>query len=159
MPHIHELYDFVVSIFVVCRGKVLLIHHKKYNEWLPIGGHIELNEDPEQALFREIQEECGLKVKILATKPAVAHPGVKPLLTPSYVDAHDIGQNHKHVAFVYFGVSSSDRVVLHTREHSQFGWFDEKGLKDKTLNLTRSILFYSREALKAARHVHKSRRA
>ncbi|NCN99467.1 hypothetical protein GW923_04800 [Candidatus Pacearchaeota archaeon] len=27
--------------------QLLLIHHKKLNEWLPIGGHIEKNESPD----------------------------------------------------------------------------------------------------------------
>ena len=90
MPHIHKLYDFVVTVFIVNRGRVLLIDHKKYDEWLPIGGHIELDEDPEMALIREIQEECGLKVRLLAGKPDIAHPGVKPIPTPSFVDVHRI---------------------------------------------------------------------
>ena len=28
MPHIHEKIDFTVAIFVVHRGKVLVIHHR-----------------------------------------------------------------------------------------------------------------------------------
>ena len=47
MPHIHEKIDFTVSLFIVQDGKVLVIHHKKLGQWLPIGGHIELDEDPE----------------------------------------------------------------------------------------------------------------
>lgn len=158
MPHIHELYDFVVSIFIIHKKKVLLIYHKKYSEWLPIGGHIELNEDPEEALFREIQEESGLKVKILSSRPPVGHAGVKPILTPSYVDAHKISDMHKHVAFVYFATSSSDRVILHTREHAEFGWFSAKELTSKKLKLTKSILFYCREALKAAQNAQTKHR-
>ena len=150
MPHIHELYDFVVSVFIVHRGRVLLIDHKKYDEWLPIGGHIELHEDPEQALFREIREECGLKVRILADKPDVAHAGVKPILTPSYVDAHRIRGVHRHIAFIYFAVARNDKVRLHEREHREYRWVSEKELSSKKLKLTRSILFYSRRALKAA---------
>ena len=60
MPHIHEKIDFTVSLFIVEGERVLLVHHKKLNCWLPIGGHIELEEDPEQAAYREAKEECGL---------------------------------------------------------------------------------------------------
>lgn len=60
MPHIHERYDFVVNAFIVFNNKVLLVHHPKYDKWLPMGGHVELDEDPEEALFREIEEETGL---------------------------------------------------------------------------------------------------
>ncbi len=151
MPHIHKLYDFVVSVFIVHKDKVLLIYHKKYNEWLPIGGHIELDEDPEQALYREIREESGLKVKILSTAPKINHKGVKPIPAPDFVDVHTIGGHHKHIAFIYFGVSATSRVKLHTREHREFRWLSEKGLLDPGLNLIRSIYFYSLEALKRAR--------
>ncbi len=52
MAHIHEKIDFTVAIFVVHHGKILLIHHRKLDKWLPLGGHIELDEDPEQAALR-----------------------------------------------------------------------------------------------------------
>ncbi len=137
----------MVSVFIVYQKKVLLIYHKSYNEWLPIGGHIELNEDPEEALYREIQEECGLKVKILSKAPPIAHRHVKPIPTPDYVDAHRISASHKHVAFVYFGTSKSDQVKLHTREHREFAWVSKKELKNPKYKLTKSILFYCEKAL------------
>jgi hypothetical protein len=43
MAHIHEKIDFTVSIFVVHEGRILLVHHRKLNQWLPLGGHIELD--------------------------------------------------------------------------------------------------------------------
>jgi len=60
MAHINEKIDFTVEAFVVHNQRVLLIFHKKLQRWLPLGGHIELDEDPEQALFREVKEESGL---------------------------------------------------------------------------------------------------
>ena len=53
MAHIHEKIDFTVAIFVVHEEKILLIHHRKLGKWLPLGGHIELDEDPEQAADRK----------------------------------------------------------------------------------------------------------
>lgn len=151
MPHIHEFYDFVVSVFIVRRGKVLLIYHKSYDEWLPIGGHVELDEDPDEALDREIREECGLKVKILSEAPKIGHDGVKPLRTPAYLDNHRIKGRHRHVAFVYFATASSDKVKLCEREHREYRWVSADGLKDPALKLTKSIEFYCRKALEAAR--------
>ncbi len=151
MPHIHELYDFVISVFIVHKGKVLLVNHRRYDEWLPIGGHIELNEDPAEALYREVQEECGLRVRILAPLPPVKHAGVKPLPTPSFMDAHRISDTHRHIAFVYFGVSAGNRVKLHEREHSEYSWLSKKDLSSRRFNLTKSIKFYCLEALKAAK--------
>lgn len=150
MPHIHELYDFVVSAFIVHKGRVLLVHHKSYDKWLPIGGHVELNEDPEEALYREIREECGLKVKILSTKPPIAHDGVKPILTPSYVDAHPIRGKHRHIAFVYFGRSNSPDARLHENEHRAFRWFSRSELGQRRYGIGRSIRFYGSKALECA---------
>ena len=156
MPHIHRLYDFVVSVFIVHRGKVLLVYHKKYKEWLPIGGHVDLNEDPEQALFKEIREECGLPVRILSTKPSIGHRGVKPILTPLFMDVHRITDTHKHIAFVYFGTTTNARVKLHEREHREFRWVSKAELGSRELRLTQSIRFYCEEALKAAGRGKKS---
>src|SRR3989338_6535920 len=146
MPHIHDLYDFVVSAFIIYKGKVLLIYHKKYHEWLLIGGHIELDEDPQEAIYREIKEECGLKVQILAPTPNIRQRGLKPLPTPSFVDAHKIDARHKHIAFVYFGISSTDQGKLHEREHREFQWLSRRELKHPRFKLTRSIHFYCIEA-------------
>ncbi len=151
MPHIHRLYDWVVSAFIVHQDRTLLCYHKKYKEWLPVGGHVDLDEDPEEALFKEIREECGLKVKILADKPPIAHRGVKPVYTPSYVDVHHIKGAHKHIALIYFATAKSDRVKLLEREHKAYLWLTESQLDDPKLRLTRSIRFYCRKSLEAAR--------
>ncbi len=52
MPHIHELYDFTASAYILhpTESKILLLLHKKLGKWLQPGGHIELSEDPLQAL-------------------------------------------------------------------------------------------------------------
>lgn len=150
MPHIHKLIDFVVSVFIVNENKVLLVQHKKYNKWLPIGGHIELDENPDQALLREIQEECGLKVKILASRPRIAHAGVIPLFTPSFMDIHQISPIHRHTAFVYFAVSKSNKAILHQREHRELKWFSLKDLDRKKYDLSRSIRFYCQKALESS---------
>ena len=57
MAHVHEKIDFTVDTFIVFNNKVLLRHHDKYDMWLPVGGHIELGEDPNEAAVREVKEE------------------------------------------------------------------------------------------------------
>ena len=51
------------------RTKVLLIHHKKLNKWLQIGGHIEDSDTTiEETVLREVKEESGLKnLKLLSS--------------------------------------------------------------------------------------------
>jgi 8-oxo-dGTP pyrophosphatase MutT (NUDIX family) len=156
MPHIHDLFDFVISVCIVHRGKVLLVHHKTYDEWLPIGGHVELNEDPEQALHREVREECGLPIRLLQTAPAIAHPGVKPIPAPAYMDVHRTHGKHRHIAFVYFAVSRTDRARLLEREHHSLKWFSLRDLSDPRYRVTSSIQFYCRKAVQAAAKVGRS---
>jgi len=148
MPHIHELIDFVVTAFIVHEGKVLLVFHKKLQKWLPIGGHIELDEDPEQALFREIQEECGLEVEILSSKPDIENEGRKSLLTPNYLDIHKISDTHSHTSLTYFARAKSDTVKLAEQEHEDIRWFSEADLENQEFQIQKDIKFYAREAFK-----------
>lgn len=47
-------------------GRFLLHHHPKLGIWLPPGGHIEENEEPQDAVLREIHEETGLECRIVS---------------------------------------------------------------------------------------------
>ena len=149
MPHIHKLIDFVVTVYIVHKDKVLLVDHKKLKRWLPIGGHIELDEDPEQALFREIKEECGLKVDIYGKKPSIPSKRIEFLHTPIFLDIHQIAPktNHKHIGLVYFARSKSDKVILNHKEHNAIRWFSRKELEKRGFNLRPSVVFYAKKAL------------
>lgn len=153
MPHIHELIDFTVVAFLVHKDRVLLIFHTKLQKWLPLGGHIELDENPDQALFREIQEESGLKeheLEVFGEKPSLKPEGRKFLYAPAYLDIHDIDETHRHVGMVYFVKAKSDSVKLAQAEHDEIRWVTAEGLQDPALNLQPDVKFYAREALKRA---------
>lgn len=148
MPHIHDLIDFTVAAYIVYDGKVLLVDHRKLQTWMPIGGHIELNEDPDQALAREIEEECGLAVEIIAdAKPDIHDPGVKPLITPRHMDIHDITDTHRHVGLVYFARAKTDKVVLAEQEHNEIRWFTKDELSDPALNIGPFVRYYCEQAI------------
>ena len=149
MPHIHEHYDYTVAFFIVNDKKVLLVNHPRYGRWICPGGHIELDEDPEQALFREIAEETGLEVEILSPRLPVESPGTKPILQPSYVDVHDANLPHRHIGFVYFAASTSQNSEL-SDEHSEAKWFSREELHDDSYGLAPAIIFYAEQAIKAA---------
>ena len=148
MAHIHELIDFTVAAYVVHKGKVLLIHHKEQSKWLPVGGHIELHEDADEALEREIKEECGLEVKVHGQIRKRLDNILKPLRTPMFVDIHKINDIHKHHNFVYFAYAKSGKVRLAEKEHNDIRWFSRKDLSDKKFNVLPDVKFYSIEALK-----------
>jgi 8-oxo-dGTP pyrophosphatase MutT (NUDIX family) len=72
MAHIHEMIDMTVSVYIVRDGAVLLHHHAKTGKWLPPGGHIELDEDPNEAAIREAKEETGFDVELAGTVPVTS---------------------------------------------------------------------------------------
>lgn len=149
MPHIHELYDYTIAVFIVYDGKVLLVSHPRYNKWIPIGGHIEMNEDPEMALFREIKEETSLNVTILSTKPEFSAPRTKQLLVPNFLEVHEANPPHRHISFTYFGVADSPDFVL-SKEHDAMRWFSRDDLLTAEYELSPEIIFYAQSALELA---------
>lgn len=147
MAHINELIDFTIAAYIVHENKVLMIHHKKLLKWLPIGGHIELDEDPEEALFREIQEECGLEVEVAGTKPMLSEAGTKSLLPPMYLNIHDIKLPHRHVGFIYFAKANSAEVSLAVAEHNDIRWFTAEDLSDSQYAIGEYVRYYAQYAL------------
>ena len=145
MPHIHDLIDFTADVFIVHDHRVLLIFHKKHKMWLAVGGHIELNEDPEEAALREVKEECGLDVELLGEKPQIMSPGTKFLITPAFLDIHDVTPTHKHIAFRYFATSKTSQFS--NVEHDDIRWFSQEDLDNPEFGIKPDIQFYAKEAL------------
>lgn len=151
MAHINKKIDLTVAAFIVYQGKILLVDHKALKKWLPIGGHVELDEDPEQALFREIEEESGLtqnEIKVLGEKPDVKSPGTKFLIAPVFLDIHDISKEHKHIGMVYFIKASTDKITRAVLEHNDIRWFSGSELVQKQFDISAAIKYYAKEAIK-----------
>jgi len=149
MPHIHELYDFVTSVYIVHDSKVLLVNHPRYGKWIPIGGHVELDETPEDALYREIEEETGLKVKILNNEPVLNSHIDGFITTPRFMHVHPANPPHQHIALIYFAKSQNDKFIK-SDEHTEGRWFSDKELDNPKYNISEQVKFTAREALKAA---------
>lgn len=153
MPHIHKDIDFTVAGGIVNRGRIALVHHRKLRRWLLPGGHVELTEDPDQALLREIYEETGLRPKdliFLTAKPKVKSRGTKFLHTPNFIDIHRISKSHRHVVLVYFLVSKTDRLRPAPAEHFALRWAGKNQLEELQPKLSPQIKFYCHGALSAA---------
>jgi len=150
MPHLHYYLDYTVSVFVVHRNKVLLVDHKQLERWLPVGGHIDPNEDPQSAALRETREESGLEVELLGARPPEDMPGTTALTAPAFLDIHDISGEHRHLGMIYFARAVTDNVQLADAEHHGIRWFSPADLDEPAWGLLDSIRFYAKEALKRA---------
>lgn len=151
MAHIHDKIDFVSTAFIVHRDKVLLVHHRILKMWLPVGGHIELDEDPIEALYREIKEEAGIDkndLEIMSNKPEIKGTRHKFLLTPNYLDIHNFSKTHQHISLNYFLKSKTEKIVRNIKEHNEIRWFTKKQITSKDLELYPQIKFLALEALK-----------
>lgn len=151
MAHIHDKIDFVSTAFIVHRDKVLLVHHRILKTWLPVGGHIELDEDPIEALYREIQEEAGIfknDLEIMSNKPNIKSTRQKFLYTPNYLDIHNFSDTHRHVSLTYFVKSKTDKLVHNDREHIGIKWFTKQEIESGKYELLSQIEFLALESLR-----------
>jgi len=96
---------FTATGFVVDGTRTLLHWHKRLQQWMPPGGHIEPDEDPVQAVLREIQEETGLVTEVISTWETAPFEYPRQLPPPYTILVEDIpgpGEQHKHIDMIYF---------------------------------------------------------
>ena len=147
MAHLHEKIDFTVAIFVVNDGRILLIHHRKLDKWLPLGGHIELDEDPEIAALREAKEESGFDVELLGERPPTTEPGTRALIAPRFLDIHRISDTHEHIGMIYWARPKNGALALAAAEHHDIGWFTSEQLDTLHPPMSNAVKWYCRKAL------------
>lgn len=123
--------DLVVAGYIIYNDKVLLIHHRKLDLWLPVGGHIDENETPDQALLREIKEEIGIDVEMLNKSDIPLGGNVRyNLATPFYVNVHSVG-DHDHCCLFYVCKAINPEKLQINKELKNFEWFTKEDLNKK----------------------------
>jgi len=147
VAHIHEKIDFTVAIFVVHDDKVLVIHHRKLDKWLPLGGHIELDEDPEQAALREAREESGFEVELVGERPPTTSPGTRALIAPRFLDIHRISDTHEHIGMIYWARPKSGALALAAGEHHDIRWCALEELETLQPLMSDAVKWYCRKAI------------
>jgi len=151
MPHIHEKIDFTVDAYIVRGNKVLLRYHDKFDLWLAVGGHIELDENPNQAILREVKEEVGLDVTLYdkSARTGGLNNKYKELIPPMFLNIHYINEIHQHCSMVYFATSKSESVMpLEEEDRSDRCIWCTKEDLIKFTELEPTIKFYALEALR-----------
>lgn len=111
-PNIH-----LVSYFTIVdptTKEFLLVDHKKAKLWLPPGGHVELNEHPQETVKREVREELGIEAKFLCEKPL--------FLTVTNTVGNVSYHTDVSLWYILEG-NRHDRLTFDTEEFYQIRWF------------------------------------
>ncbi|MCX6744116.1 MAG: NUDIX domain-containing protein [Candidatus Parcubacteria bacterium] len=114
---------FTATTFIVHQNKVLLHLHKKLNIWIPVGGHIDRDELPQETAVREIKEESGLDVILFNPDKQVAMGDVRQLIRPMYILLENINQFHQHIDFMYFAQADTFELSPQNNETNNLKWF------------------------------------
>ena len=97
---------FTATGFVVHNDATLLHWHPKVKMWLPPGGHIEANEDPVQAVLREVEEETGVQAEVVPTGTPIDLDYPQQVHAPFTIEIEDIDDPvqgwHQHIDMIYF---------------------------------------------------------
>ena len=125
---------FTASGIVLADEQVLLVEHRKLGMWLYPGGHIEPDEDPVQAVLREVAEETGVACRIV-TGPQFVHPAATVLPAPFTILVHDIPANaqtplHQHIDLVYVLAPERGQATPQLEEVTGCRWVPLAGVAD-----------------------------
>ena len=129
---------FCVSVYVFNpkSKNFLMVNHKKLGKWVQPGGHIELNEDPEEASLREVFEETGIKVKLNGKK----YPREKDYITQIKNKKNIVKENHIHIDFVYLAYPLENQVeVQNVEETDGLEWFTLEEILDENFDTFENV--------------------
>ena len=123
---------FTATAFVV-RGDATLLHwHRRLEQWMPPGGHIEPGEDPVQAVLREVREETGVVAEVISTSPHLPFAYPEQLPAPYTILVEDIpgpDEPHKHIDLIYFvrPIADADHATV---DDATLRWVTEAELRE-----------------------------
>ena len=134
----HQHFTATSYVYQRQSDSFLLVLHKQLGKWLPPGGHLEADEQPQQGALRELLEETGLHGQIvnLLSTPQVDTPATPQLPTPFCVLAETIPESakedeHIHIDFVYVVEISGDEALhLQSNEVTHGRWFPASEIAD-----------------------------
>jgi len=117
---------FSASSFVVNkdRNKMLVVKHNIYNKWIYPGGHADGEEDLLSVALREVEEETGLKAKVLDKNIF----GINANASNTHIKRGKIVPSHIHYDVIYlFEADENLPLVYREDESSGVKWipFDE----------------------------------
>lgn len=147
----HTIRHFTATTYVVYENKVLLHFHRNLAMWLPVGGHIEKNELPEEAAIREIHEEAGIMATLYNQDKPLDVNDVRQLIRPMHILLEDIENAHKHIDLIYYATSESDILTPQDGETADLKWFTTDEIN--TLDAPENVKLLALEAIELLKTV------
>ena len=107
---------WVATVFLVNNDKqVLLTWNKNMQTWIPVGGHIDPGETPEDAVKREVQEETGFEFQLSSQ--------------PFKFQIDKVHHHNLHMNFVFMGkVQDYNKDISETDENEKLKWFSREDI-------------------------------
>jgi 8-oxo-dGTP pyrophosphatase MutT (NUDIX family) len=115
---------FSVAVYARRGDRVLVIHHRRLDTWLPLGGELEAGETPLEAAVRELGEESGL------TGAFVPLAGAADGEPPGFLgyEEHVAGAKGLHMNFVFVADVDPEAGVTPNHEFGDYRWVDRAEL-------------------------------
>ncbi len=137
---------FCVSVYVFNPDteRFLLVKHKKLGKWIQPGGHIELNEDPEEAAIRETFEETGLWVKLIGER----YPRENDFIRPLALQKNIVKPNHIHIDIVYKAIPIKGSLNMNEKETNGLKWFSLDEILSKDFETFDDVKVWCRKIAK-----------
>ena len=125
-------YKSFASGYLVRDSKVLLVHHNKFDKWVPPGGHIEEEETPADTVVREFQEETNLIVTAISALPPAftGDDNATPIALPFHMDLEREGFDVPHIGHFYYveEVGEAGKMQYQKEELFDISWFSKEEL-------------------------------
>ena len=143
---------FVTTVYLVNDSlEVLLSWNKNMQTWIPVGGHLEVGDTPEEAIVREVKEETGFDFEFIPSETFENNGNVK-VLSLHRIQIDNVPHHNKHINFVFIGkLKNYDKKVTETDEQEKLKWFSEEDLKNDPI-MFESVRKVALEAIEKVRN-------
>ncbi|MCX6748135.1 MAG: NUDIX domain-containing protein [Candidatus Pacearchaeota archaeon] len=141
--------EFVATVYIVRDKKVLLIFHNDIKKFIPISGHIEENELPDETAVREAKKETGFDIQLLGKEKAeIATSRItkrKELIKNISIGLDIIKPEHHHINLAYAAIIIGGEQLEISDEGTELRWFSA----DELINNNEILENVKRDALEA----------
>lgn len=139
---------WVTTVYLVnSNRKVLLTWNKNLQTWIPVGGHIDPGETPEEAVVREVAEETGFEFEFVSPHKKEDYGNVR-LMKNHLVQIENVPHHNKHMNFIFYGRCTKYDETSSTDEDEKLRWFSEKELAEEKSDFLPSVWDKAVDAIK-----------